>query len=238
MKTTTSKFIWSVLVVLMMALTQASCSSDDNEAPRASKAAYRLEIVNLTASQPFSPPAVVIHTPGYQAWSIGSDASEGVEHLAEAGDASHFLSTAMADPDVISTGQVSDLVLPGAKGSITMESDWDVDLRISYAAMLVNTNDAFAGQMDVNIGDLSVGDSFRTSAVAYDAGTEANTETAATIPGPAGGGEGYSATADDHGFISVHSGLVTADDGLSGSILNESHRWLNPVAHLTVTRIQ
>ena len=49
----------------------------------------------------------------------------------------------------------------------------------------------------------------------WDSGTEANSETAATIPGPAGGGEGFNATRDDSDTVSFHSGVISQDDGLT-----------------------
>ncbi len=58
------------------------------------------------------------------------------------------------------------------------------------ATRLVNTNDAFTGVNAGRIGDLEVGES-KYSSQPWDAGTEGNIETAATIPGPAGGGEGF-----------------------------------------------
>lgn len=88
------------------------------------------------------------------------------------------------------------------------------------------------------IGDLAVGESKTIYAHPYDAGTEENTETASTIPGPAGGGEGFNAQRLDRDFVSAHSGVVTSDDGLATSALDESHRFLAPVAKIVVTRTQ
>jgi len=74
--------------------------------------------------------------------------------------------------------------------------------------------------------------------MAYDAGTEANSETAATIPGPAAGGEGYNSTRDDRDTVGGHPGVISADDGLTGSALDASHRFDNPVARITITRLE
>ncbi len=63
--------------------------------------------------------------------------------------------------------------------------------------MLVNTNDAFTGMTAINISDLAIGDNITMLAVAYDAGTEGNSEVAETIPGSAGGGEGFNAARND-----------------------------------------
>lgn len=87
--------------------------------------------------------------------------------------------------------------------------------------------------------------------VTWDAGTEANTETAATMPGPAasaagGGGEaaGYDVVRDDLAdAVRLHQGVVTsanADDpsreGLSTSVLTEAHRFDFPTSRVVITR--
>jgi hypothetical protein len=103
--------------------------------------------------------------------------------------------------------------------------------------MLVNTNDAFTGVNGISIGGLFPGESMTVYALVYDAGTELNSETAASIPGPAGGGEGFNAGRADRNFVAMHSGVVTVDDGLLTSTLNESHRFLTPVAKITIARV-
>ena len=158
--------------------------------------------------------------------------------LAEEGDPSSFLDQAVTDTDVIVTAENGSVIFPGGSNSVEIKSKRDSDLRISVAAMLVNSNDAYTGMTGTVIGDLAFNESKTFDVPAYDAGTEANSETAATVPGPAGGGEGYNPVQDDSGFIAVHAGVVSVDDGLAGSSLNESHRWDNPVARITVTRIK
>ena len=81
-----------------------------------------------------------------------------------------------------------------------------------------------------------MGESLRITAPAYDAGTEANSERAAGIPGPAAGGEGFNAVRDDEDFVRGHSGVVSSQDGLDDSVLTGAHRWDNPVFSLVVTR--
>ena len=98
--------------------------------------------------------------------------------------------------------------------------------------MLVNTNDGFIGLNGVDISELGIDESLVLYARVYDAGTEANTETAATVPGQ--GGEGMNAARDDRDFIAV----VSQDDGLATSALDASHRFDNPAARIVITRIQ
>jgi len=102
----------------------------------------------------------------------------------------------------------------------------------------VNTNDAITGINGASIADLQPGESMTWRAIAYDAGTEANTELAAHIPGPAGGGEGFNAARDDVADrVAMHSGVVGQDDGNAASDLTGQHRFDNPVAEVRIERI-
>ena len=74
--------------------------------------------------------------------------------------------------------------------------------------------------------------------MAYDAGTEANSESSGTIPGPADGGEGFNSERNDSQIVSAHSGVVGQDDGLTQSVLNGNHKFDNPIMAITITRMQ
>ena len=122
--------------------------------------------------------------------------------------------------------------------SLTMDQNVIGIMTISVSTMLVNTNDAITGINAVPIGDMQVGDSVSLRTIAYDAGTEANTEQAVHIPGPAGGGEGFNAARDDIADrVTMHTGVVGQDDGFVSSDLNGQHRFDNPVAQVTIVRI-
>ena len=71
-----------------------------------------------------------------------------------------------------------------------------------------------------------------------DAGTEVNSEAAGTMPGPADGGEGFNATRTDTGYVAMHPGVVTVDDGLTNSVLTVQHKFDNPAVRIMVTRIE
>ncbi|RMH22958.1 MAG: hypothetical protein D6698_00320, partial [Gammaproteobacteria bacterium] len=112
----------------------------------------------------------------------------------------------------------------------------DPALRMSVASMLVNTNDGFAAKKEIDISNLAVGESLMVSLNALDAGTEANDELQANIPGPAAGGEGFNAQRNDVDRVYGHAGVISQDDGLATSILGQAHRFDNPVAKLVITR--
>ena len=129
---------------------------------------------------------------------------------------------------------------PGHQASMTLNVHDNVDLTdlyLSAAAMLVNTNDAITALRSGALHELGVGQSWTVDLGSYDTGTEANSETAGTIPGPAGGGEGFNPTRDDViDAVLGHPGAITSDDGLADSALHSIHRWNNPVARLRVRR--
>ena len=244
MKTIRSNKTWMMLICILSALFLSACS-DSADVPPApdpmeQRVTYGVTVTNLTANQPLSPPALVFHTAGYDAWELGAPASDGLEMLAEAGDVTGFLDEAMVDTSVVGTAEGTGIIGPGESDSIEFETELRsiADLLVSFATMLVNTNDAFTGRTHIPIDDLAINQSMTLFTRSYDAGTEANSESAASVPGPAGGGEGFNPDRDDNDVIAVHPGVVTFDDGLLSSALDESHRWQHPVARIVLTRTE
>jgi hypothetical protein len=179
----------------------------------------------------------VLHGSGYHAWQDGAPASAALEMLAEGGDNSMLLSTAQADTAVSDTDAGSAPIGPGATDQLSVISMKSSQRRMTLATMLVNTNDGFTGIEGLDVASLDRDERMTVWLNAYDAGTEANTESAGSVPGPAAGGEGFNAARDDVDFVTGHAGVVTQDDGLSGSALDASHRFDNPVAKIVITRI-
>jgi hypothetical protein len=229
--------VLGTVLFLMAFVAFYGCDNNGGVTP-VSEATYSVTVTNLTGNQPLSPLAAVVHFGGYTGWEVGTPASTGLENLAEGGDPAAFLAEAGGNSDVLATGSGSGVIVPGASDTVALTTAESLDLRLTCATMLVNTNDAFTGIADVPVGDLGVGASKRILLHPYDAGTEVNDETASTIPGPAAGGEGFNAERLDRDFVSAHSGVVTGDDGLGTSVLDESHRFISPVAEILVTRTQ
>ena len=255
----------TALMVLSIAL--MSCNDDDNDndgadpvptpepsatvtptpeptatvTPNPEVLSFEISINNLTAAQPLSPALVVMHSTEWSAFTTGEPASVALEELAESGDnSSLFTEASQADTtfSVLSTGTV---LTPGASQTVTIDiSESRLEgAQLSVVSMPVNTNDAIAAVFDQSYTSLSVGQSVTVTGIAYDAGTELNTETALTIPGPAAGGEGFNAERDDiRDQVHVHSGVVTQDDGLATSVLSGIHKWDNPIISVTISRIQ
>lgn len=228
---------------LMAATFLVGCGSDDNSNPATETSReYQVTVTNLSAAQPFSPLAVVVHDADWAAYTLGAPASVPLERIAESGDNAEFLAEATASENVYTAQSGAGVLLPGLSETLVLETDSEEAAYLSLVTMLVNTNDAITGMNTIDIGSLAVGETITHHLRSYDAGTEANSETADTIPGPAAAGgaqEGFNAARDDLlDQILVHPGVVTSDDGLAVSTLTHVNRWDNPVAHLLIERIQ
>jgi len=194
---------------------------------------FSVEVSNLTEHQPLAAIAVVLHESGYHAYVLGSIADSDLEMMAEGGDPSVLLASAASEEAVMMTTANTDLTLPGNK-SILEVKGLGHEHRLSLVGMLVNTNDGFIGLDAIDLSGLAKGESLILHAKVYDAGTEANNESADSVP--AQGGEGFNASRDDRDFVGVHPGVVSMDDGLTGSSLDQSHRFDSPAARVVITR--
>ncbi len=194
---------------------------------------YEVSVTNLTAAQPMSPVAVVLHNEQHF-WQIGTSASVALEHLAESGDNSQFL----AESAVLAMASGTGVIMPSASETVTVTLTDTQPQLITVASMLVNTNDAFTGIDAMDLSSLAVGESVSVMTMTYDAGTEKNSEMMGTIPGPAAGGEGFNSERDDVDVVSMHAGVVTQDDGLSTSALTLAHRFDNPTLSVTIKRVE
>jgi len=219
----------AIATALSSALLLQGCN--DNNPQRS----FNVEVTNLSNHQPFAPVAAVLHKSGYNGFSLGAMASDGLELLAEGGDPSAFIAEAAVDNKVINSASGIGIIAPGNNEVIKVQGI-SPKPRLSLAGMLVNTNDGFIGLDDVDISELGIGESLLLYANVYDAGTEVNTEAAADVPGQ--NGEGMNAARGDRDFIAVHPGVVTAEDGLTTSALDASHRFNNPGARIVITRLQ
>ncbi len=237
-----------VLLVGFAALGLAACDNDNDDPvavtpppppPPPAMASYDVTVTNLTNAQPLSPVAVIAHRDGYSVFTIGMPATAGLENLAEGGDNSMLIMEADADANVLASGSGAAPIGPAGSETVTIEVlESDVpSLRFSVSTMLVNTNDAISGLNGVDVSGLAEGDAWTGRAIVYDAGTEADTEAAGTIPGPADGGEGFNAARDDSDDrVTMHAGVITQDDGLATSALTGQHRFDNPAVMVQIER--
>ncbi|MFQ3363325.1 MAG: hypothetical protein ACI883_000292 [Candidatus Azotimanducaceae bacterium] len=239
-------------ILLKLSLTAISasllvaCGANSNLATSFTQQAaisYRVTLTNTTAAQPFSPVAIVLHDGSWSTFNLGEPASTELEMLAESGDNSALLAAAENMVGVFGAASGTGDIGPGESESIEVEvTESQIrSLSLSLVAMLVNTNDAIAALNRIDISTLNSNESMRVNALSYDTGTEANTETAATMPGPAAAGgaqEGFNAVRDDvRDSVFVHAGVVTTTDGLTTSALSSIHRWDHPAIQIRVERL-
>jgi spondin N len=184
------------------------------------KLTYDITVTNLTEAQIFSPPLVATHRPTVHLWEVGQPASDGIWMVAESGNAGVLAEQA--------TGQATDVqrasgpIRPGA--SLTLRVAAESGDVLSLAAMLAETNDGFVGADGLVLQPGSY------EALAYDAGTEENTERASDVPGPPFGGMGHQATSPVQP-IRVHPGILgVGDEGAEFG-------WSGPVARVTVSAV-
>jgi hypothetical protein len=147
--------------------------------------------------------------------------------LAEDGDPMP-LAALLGESDEVLDVVVSDgPLMPGATLVFDIEKRGRFN-RLSAVGMLVTTNDGFFGVDNVFIEP--GGQPQWVSAVAWDAGSEANNELCSVIPGPPCGNH-ERATDGAEGFIHVHPGLHGGGD-LSPAEWN----WQNPVVEIKILK--
>ena len=213
-----------VALVGLLAAGVLSANSDDEQLMA------EVSLTNLTRGQIMSPVFVARQDSGAGTlYSLGDPASEAMAKMAEDADASGL----MAEWDPETNGNVAEAMVvklndgpikPGE--TVTMKFDIDDGHQwISFASMLVSTNDAFIG---ANAFDLSKSRSVYLNA--YDSGSEANSEDCAYIPGPPCGNH-VEDQATPEGFIHVHAGI---HGGSNSDLDPATHDWRDPVARLTV----
>lgn len=228
---------------LCAALLAASLSA----APAANAADFDVQITNLSNSIYFTPLLVVAHPAGNNLFTSGQPASANLQAMAEGGDTAGLIADMTALGATIVDNPAAGLLGPASSTLFNMNTDSTSNDRLSIVAMLLPTNDGFAGLNAVEIPTTQ--GTYTFDVPAYDAGTEANDEliTGGGMPGAAGipadpgglagtGGAG-AAGADANPNVHIHRGSLGDTDATAGSSDLDSrvHRWLNPVIRVTVT---
>jgi hypothetical protein len=204
----------------------------------ATAASWQVEITNVTPGQTFTPILVATHYGNAGVPSLGAPASEALAMLAEGGATGPLgEEIAAATPAGAAISTLDGLLEPGQ--TVTTEIIGRPGQRLTLAAMLIPTNDTFFAVGSVFLplhGETTV------YALAYDAGSEANTQSCADMPGPRCGGAGYSPTPSDgdEGFVHVSNGFNDLGSAPMGEaeVLKPAHySWNNPVALVRIRRV-
>jgi hypothetical protein len=205
-----------------------------------------ITLTNLTQGLHFTPVITAAHTNEASIFTPGMAATSELQAMAEGGDISG-LATILSNVDAnISENPATGLLAPSMSTSYTLNTDAN-NTQLSLVAMVLPSNDGFVGLNNWKVP--AEAGTYTIFLNAYDAGTEANNEIingggapgvlgipAAPSGGSGTGGTGVTTT-ESNTMVHIHRGNI-GDDNTSGghSDLNNSiHRWLNPVAKLTIT---
>lgn len=210
----------------------AAAETEDNRT-------YTVTIENRTGGQWLTPPNFALHDPGVRVFARNRPASPGVLAVAENGDVPVLAAELQSLIDDAGLGYSG--VGPGFNGgpippgeSVTFEVTGD-ERRFSLVSMLICTNDGFAGLNSFQVPNM-VGQTRSVRVMAWDAGTEINTERHEDlVPAPFCGGQGAGTGMSnpalaENGTISRHLTIRGIGD------LNPVYDWRGRVAEVTVTR--
>ena len=215
----------------------------------ASATDFNVRITNLTNGIWFTPFLVAAHPDGTSLFTTGMPASASLQAMAEGGDIAGLVTDLQGMSATIEENPAAGLLPPAMSANVDMNTDGTNNVLLSVVAMLLPTNDAFAGLNSITVP--TAPGTYTFDLPAYDAGTEANDELvigmAGGAPGVAGipadpgglGGTGGTgaAAADANGNVHIHRNTLGDTDGAAGASDLDSrvHRWLNPVVRVVVT---
>jgi len=198
-----------------------------------------VEVENLAPSGGsfLTPVWVGFHDGSFDLFSPGQAASAGLEQIAEDGAAANLDAMfSAAQPNGLAGlvtgpgGMIGDdtgeppVIDPGETTAATLDVDGSVNRYMSFATMVIPSNDAFIGNGDpmaIELFDSSgrfLGP--RTIMVAgsmvWDAGTEENTEMDAAFINQAAGNTGVTTVG---GTVQLHEGFIGSQNGPSGEAI-------------------
>lgn len=205
-----------------------------------------ITVTNLTHGLHFTPLLVTAHSGDAYLYKTGMAASEDLQKMAEGGDISGLSSTLMGINADVVENPAAGLLAPGTS-TMTMLSTATTNTHLSLVTMLLPTNDGFVGLDSWEIP--STAGTYTVYLNGYDAGTEANNEIingggmpgVLGIPADPSGNNGTGGTGvtdmEEIQVVHVHRGNLGDDDAAGGmsDVNNKVHRWLNPVAKVTIT---
>lgn len=238
MKLAMSKGLFAAALILGGAAVASGDALADGRYFHDHKAKYEVTIRNLTPGQIIAPSLIVFHRSGFSLFKLGDEPTIGLATMAETGNPGVLA-------DEVETSHKVEIVdiLPYPTGSppaippgLDNSRTYEVSRRARYltaAAMLGITNDAFYAVRGIPLPERGKKVVY---AVAYDAGSEANTEADGMTPSTPLGNDPGVKDGDGEGFIHVHSGI---NGGINGEgVLNLNlYDWRNPVVKVTIKRV-
>jgi hypothetical protein len=234
---------WAVALTAVVGLAIAVIpAAAGSESPRPGH--YRITITDLTNGQPFTPPVVAIERRPVELFDLGQKASTEIGEIAENGDLSGMQFKFLHDERVVAFTTAPAPLVPVGREAPTGFSDHFTtalagsDARfLSFASMLICTNDGFSGVNSLRLPD-DIGATVTVHLAALDAGTEANTERFADIVPPCkplilGSSSGSTNNhVPEFGVVTHHPGIKGVGD-LSPAVFG----WTDPVLRVEVTAL-
>lgn len=204
-----------------------------------------ITLTNLTHATYFTPLLVAAHGGDSHLFQLGAPATAHLQAMAEGGNISGLAADMGAVSADVIENPAGGLLAPGQSTHFTLSTRPGND-HLSITAMLLPTNDGFVGLDALAIPGMP--GSYTYYLNGYDAGTEANDEVVngagapgmPGIPADPGGANGSGASGVIHSeantTVHIHRGVLGDTQALGGGSDLDSrvHRWLNPVAKLTI----
>lgn len=215
---------------------------------QAQAAQFTVKVQNLTQGIYFTPLLVAAHDSETHLFKAGMEASASLQAMAEGGAIAGLEADLDAASGQYAANPAAGLLAPGASATTgTLDTHGSSNNYLSVVAMMLPTNDGFIGLDSYPI-PTSPG-TYTININGYDAGTEANDEIVngggasgvAGIPAAPGGDSGTGASgaanADTNTSVHIHRGVLGDTDATGGisDLDSRIHRWLNPVARVTIT---
>ncbi len=215
---------------VLFSQTAIAASAQAEEGPR-----YEITITNLTRGSQMTPILAASHKEGVSLFDLGSPASGELATLAEEGNVTPLAEMLMANASVKNVVNSSGLTDPGKSVTLNVSAIGRFN-HVSVAAMLIPSNDAFFAVNGMEA-PRHRGETITYYSPAYDAGSEENNELCTSIPGPffaeCGGAGGDGKEGNGEGYTHIHAGM----HGI-GDFAAANRDWRNPVAKITIRRIQ
>ena len=221
------KTIFVICMVMLFSLMTVGMALADNEKGKT----YSVTVTNLTKKQVITPPLVISHKASFNLFKIGQPAGDGLVAVAEGGDTSTLEAMLGTRDDIFDYLSGTGPILPGQSVTLTIKGKGTYN-RLSVVGMLASSNDAFIALKGVTLPFRGVK---TRMTLAYDAGSEVNTELCSDLPGPPCTADSGNARVVDgaEGFVHVHNGIHGVGD------LNAANMdWHNPVAKIEIKKLR
>ncbi|WP_316504178.1 spondin domain-containing protein [Nitrosopumilus sp.] len=238
----TGVFAVTAIIAMLAVVSIAGIPESNAATPKT----YEVTITNLTSGQPITPPLLVTHAKDVGFFTVGEMAGNEIQQLSENGNADPLVEMLQSKAGIVDIVQGDAPLVPandpgetGLSHTQTFEVSTAGNQRyLSFASMLVCTNDGFTGIDSVKLPIKQT----TVYAKAFDARTEMNTEDFADMVPPCQGAIGVSSGEDgtdesnpalaETGVVIPHPGIMGGED-----LLKNIHAWSDPVVKIDIVRI-